>query len=276
MDDFRLVPLTQGKHAIVDSSDFDLVSGLTWQYSTHGYAVHSYHDRQTKKRKSISMHRLILGVSDRSIHIDHISGNGLDNRRSNLRTCTHTENHFNRHRPYGKSRFLGVSFSDKEDRWTASLKAYLRQYWLGYYETEEDAARAYDSAAKYYQGRFASLNFPTDDSILPLSKEDICKERHHSYKIRTGRKSKYRGVYQIAGSRGWMAKCSPEKYSLTHLGTWPTEELAAIAFDSAVKHYNIKTILNFPGRNTNPHSAMELVSLAKDARIANAAIPAAA
>jgi hypothetical protein len=143
----------EGRCAIVDIEDTAKVLG-------HGWQVHkSGHVRCTTTRgTAVYMHRLILDVP-RGWSTDHINGNPLDNRKANLRVCTHAENMRNqrRHRD-SKSGYKGVVLS--KGRWSASITVSGRQKHLGRFDTSEEAARAYDAAARELHGAFARLNFP--------------------------------------------------------------------------------------------------------------------
>jgi hypothetical protein len=106
------------------------------------------------------MHREIMGVLDKpDILIDHIKRNPLNNQRSNLRTCNHNENARNR-TGRGKSKYLGVSFYPNiRLRYKVTIWINKKSVHLGYFAMEEEAARAYDKAAKEHFGEFANLNF---------------------------------------------------------------------------------------------------------------------
>lgn len=113
------------------------------------------------------MHRLIMGVTDGNIFVDHIDRDTFNNQRSNLRLCTRTENLYNRNpRGNGKSIYLGVNpqgFSKKRNKitsWMARITVERKPLYLGAFKSEVEAAKAYDEAAKKYRGEFASLNFP--------------------------------------------------------------------------------------------------------------------
>lgn len=92
---------------------------------------------------------------------DHASGNGLDNRRSNLRSATNSQNNANARKRRGTgSRYKGVSWRADKQKWRAYLVENGKQIFLGYFLTEETAAMAYDQAAKIRFGKFAKLNSP--------------------------------------------------------------------------------------------------------------------
>ena len=94
---------------------------------------------------------------------DHANGDGLDNRRANLRPADHSQNQANRIRLNGTSGFRGVCWHKRKRRWQASLKRDQRRIHLGYFDTPEEAARAYDAAAVAAWGEYARPNFPARD-----------------------------------------------------------------------------------------------------------------
>ncbi|MGW8565640.1 AP2 domain-containing protein [Isoptericola sp. NPDC055881] len=157
------IPLSQGLVALVDAEDYDRVTASTpWAASVskgHAYAVHQESIRGGQRRRSILMHTLITGWP----YVDHINGNGLDNRRANLRPATHADNMHNYRRPrHNTSGFKGVSWRKAKGAWVANIKLHGRQRYLGAYATREEAARAYDVAALELHGEFARLNFPLE------------------------------------------------------------------------------------------------------------------
>lgn len=144
---------------LYDASDRNLIRKYKWKITPKGYAKHHVGKCQ------VYMHRIILGVTDKNIHVDHINHNPLDNRKENLRACTHRENMLNR-KPRGKSKYLGVYTivnhrkNDKVYRTiVAQIKIDGKNKYLGSFKTEEEAARAYDEKAKIVHGQFANLNF---------------------------------------------------------------------------------------------------------------------
>lgn len=153
----KIIRLTKGKVAVVDDEDYEFVSQYNWYAS------------KTKKKyyvKSASvgcpftfMHQLIMQRAG----VDHVNGNSLDNRRSNLRVCTQRENCRNRvKRKTCSSQFKGVCLSKRSGKWDASITTKEKRRYLGRFEQEEEAAKAYDKAARDAFGEFARLNFPSD------------------------------------------------------------------------------------------------------------------
>lgn len=150
------IPLTKGKHALVDLEDFDRVNRNKW---TAYYTGCKWYAGRTQKGKSIRMHRQIMHARKGQI-VDHADGNGLNNCKSNLRFCTVGQNNCNR-RPGGKSsRYKGVYFDKCRHHFYAVVQYRGKQREFGPFDNEIDAARAYDRMALQYHGAFAYLNFP--------------------------------------------------------------------------------------------------------------------
>ena len=104
------------------------------------------------------MHRLIIDCPV-NMQTDHINGNGLDNRKSNLRVCYNYQNARNQKlRPNSNSGFKGVSLIKDRNKWVAQIKVNGKVKYLGAYTLKEEAARAYNKAAKELFGEFAWLN----------------------------------------------------------------------------------------------------------------------
>lgn len=150
--------------ALVDEEDAELVLQYRWNVTfTHrgteseiAYA----RARVSKPDRWIFLHRLIMG-DPKGFQVDHENGDGLDCRRDNLRKCLVTGNNQNRRGKRGtRSRFCGVFFRTNSNRWQAQIAANKRKIHLGTFDSEEEAARAYDRAARTFHGRFAAVNFP--------------------------------------------------------------------------------------------------------------------
>lgn len=155
------VPLTKGQFAIVDDEDFAFLSQWKWQYSAR-YAVRT---GPRPLRKNIWMHRLIINPPD-ELEVDHINRNTLDNRRANLRVVTHRFNIQNSPVKEHTSGYRGVHWRKDRQKWTAGAGARERYRWLGYFNNEIDAARAYDQAVRELFGPDAQVNFPDDATLV--------------------------------------------------------------------------------------------------------------
>ncbi len=180
----RAVPLSQGKFALVDRGDYAGVIRYSWYAAKtpsrfadspfergrssgdkplrgtgplQGESCVWYAVRKDKGR-TIRMHREIMRPGRGQV-VDHINHDGLDNRRCNLRVCSHAENLRNQRGQVGRSsRFKGVSRDKRLGKWRAQIWHAGRHYYLGLYVSEIEAARAYDAKARELFGEFAYLN----------------------------------------------------------------------------------------------------------------------
>lgn len=150
------IPLTQGRSAIVDFADYGWL--LHWKWSMSGrYAVRNFR-LPDGRQSSISMHRALLNPPA-DMEVDHINGNPIDNRRENLRLATPSQNQWNKGpRKDSKRGYKGTRFCKKTRRWHACIAANRITVHLGYFDSEDDAAHAYDIAATALHGSFARLN----------------------------------------------------------------------------------------------------------------------
>ncbi len=107
------------------------------------------------------MHQEIIQVP-KGMVVDHINHDGMDNRDANLRAATRAQNMRNRRKisKSSSSKYKGVTWKKDRSKWEASITFERKYIFLGHFENEIDAARAYDEAAKKYHGEFACLNFP--------------------------------------------------------------------------------------------------------------------
>lgn len=167
----RTIPLygkkAAGRVALVDDQDYALVAVHRWSIMEeiragrpYGPYARTYVTLPGGRQVTIRMHNLILDCAG----VDHINQNGIDNRRANLRPATKSQNAANQRPVKGKtSQFKGVCWY-RATKWQAYITVSGNRRHLGYFDAEEDAARAYDTAALAAWGDYACLNFPSSSS----------------------------------------------------------------------------------------------------------------
>ncbi len=154
----REIPLTQGKVAIVDDSDYSWLSKFKWHYAEWKGIGYAKKNNKGKIPAILKMHRLVIGAKDGE-KVDHINRNTLDNRKANLRLVTQSQNMMNTGlRKTNKSGIKGVCFTSREGKWLASIWKDRKQIYLGYFDDKKDAALAYNKAALELHGQYAVLN----------------------------------------------------------------------------------------------------------------------
>jgi len=148
----------------VDAEDFEKFSEYKWVASNCIKRCYTAYALRTEcmgknRRRSVMMHREIMGDIPEGLFVDHINGGGLDNRKKNLRIVTVQQNNWNRKiRKTGASKYTGVTWDKRRGKWRANIYIGNGCKSLGSYEDEKEAARAYDRAAVELRGEYARLN----------------------------------------------------------------------------------------------------------------------
>lgn len=151
------IPLSKGFVAIVDEADAEAVLAHAWSAFEHGRTVYAQRSvKRDGKWTTQRLHQFLTGFP----RTDHGNGNGLDNRRANLREATQGQNLYNQIRTRGASGFKGVTWWKRDQCWKAQISAGGVNRHLGYFPNARDAALAYDAAARELHGEFATVNFP--------------------------------------------------------------------------------------------------------------------
>lgn len=156
------IPLTQGLSALIDDEDaLAVLAAGKWCASTSKRSRTAYAVRAVRREDGVKtvlpLHRFLTGWA----YVDHINGNGLDNRRANLRQSDQSQNNANMAAPRtNSSGFKGVSWHAGGRKWMAKIQHRGQQIYLGLFDDPVEAAKAYDQAAQAYYGDFARPNFP--------------------------------------------------------------------------------------------------------------------
>jgi hypothetical protein len=154
----KRIVLTQGLVAIVDDDDYERVASQKWYAGGSRSAIYARRDKMVGGKKiRIFMHRFIMNASDCAF-VDHINGDGLDNRKANMRLCTPDENRRNIRKTRGTSKYKGVCFHKARGRWQSFIQIDKKTLFLGLFDDEMSAALAYDTAARSHHGEFACTN----------------------------------------------------------------------------------------------------------------------
>ena len=169
----REIQCSSGYIALVDDVDFERLSTYRWHprfcgKRDEGYSRPARKTSVAEGRKSAYLVHHILRAPA-GFEVDHINGDPWDNRRANLRICTHAENMRNKRQQRGrKNQYKGVSKNGR--RHSAAITIGGRRLHIGQFDTAEEAARAYDAAALLHHGEFARPNFPTSIDPAPPSR----------------------------------------------------------------------------------------------------------
>lgn len=164
----KIIKINSKKHGehdcLVDDDKYDFLNKWKWgllvSYNSK-YAIRKISKRENGKRhfKCILMHRLILGLTDNSILVDHKDQNGLNNQSYNIRTCTKAQNNRNiSSHKNSTSKYLGVCWDSIRGKWKAHITFNKIMYNIGRFEDEKEAALAYNKKAIELFGEFANPN----------------------------------------------------------------------------------------------------------------------
>jgi len=210
------IPLKNGMNLLVDDEDYEVVARFPWLYTLGDH-------NNPRIISTIPIGRLVMDVPLGKI-VDHINGNVLDNRRENLRVVNNAQNAWNsKLQSCNTSGYKGVHWDKTVGEWRARIGFHYRRIELGTYDTPEEAAGAYNYAAKLYHGEYARLNPGVDDVVVPLRDDGL--NRNNT--------SGYTGVRQIS-ERGWGAYLTKNRKQI-YVGTFSTPEEAVKARAKFIK-----------------------------------------
>ena len=149
------VPLTKGYEAVIDAADVPLVDGWNWTANVRSHTVYAQRkDRSGPMPRTVMLHRVIARTPE-GLDTDHSDGDGLNNRRDNLRVATRSQNQHNQRVALrNTSGFKGVTWHKAKGKWNALIKLHGKRRNLGYFSLAEDAAAAYAKASEELHGEF--------------------------------------------------------------------------------------------------------------------------
>lgn len=162
----RQIVLSRGLCTMVDAADYGTASAFNWSASKGDHCWYAVRQSRKDEGKGIVLLHRFLTNANNGVYVDHRNRDGLNNLRSNLRLCTNQQNCRNTRPRPGTSKFKGVSLDRRRGDWSAQVHVNGRKKHLGFFKSEEDAARAYDRAAAQHFGDFAYLNFPEEKNVV--------------------------------------------------------------------------------------------------------------
>lgn len=156
--DICRIYFNDGGHFVIDADNFEMVSERTWFRGKRGYPVSHTSRRSPDGHKTETLHKFLLRPG-KGFDVDHISGDKMDNRRNNVRICSHQQNMFNqRLKTTNSSGYSGVSYSKNAGKYEAYINRDGRKIHLGLFMSAREAAEAREVAAVRLFGEYAKLN----------------------------------------------------------------------------------------------------------------------
>ena len=223
------IELTKGRKCLVDTEDYEVLAGYKWCVTGTGYV----HNRTLGR-----IHRAIMRAP-KGVLVDHINGDKLDNRRSNLRFATKSQNNMNTKVSRGVSKFKGVFWVKRKNggMWKARLTVDGKGVYLGSYKTDVEAAKAYNDAACKYFGEFSHLNdltLPKSD-LIGAERGQIDRKNPHGFN----------GVTYNKRDKRWVAQLIHKNARVLNKSFATAEEAARAYDEKAASIFGDKAVLNF-------------------------------
>ena len=154
----KKIILNNGETTLVDDNDFDYLNKWVWHVNIKGYVERSTWARGKGRTTTIRMQRVIMNPPA-NLQVDHINGNKLDNRQSNLRLATNSQNQANTNkRRDNTSGYKGITFYPRNNKWGARLQVNGIRKWLGLFDDIQEAKNIYNKAIRQYFGEYAKEN----------------------------------------------------------------------------------------------------------------------
>ena len=154
----RRITLNHGKTAIVDNDTYEQLCKFKW-FALKKPSTGKWYAVRSENGRRVFMHRQLLNAPP-GMQVDHANGDGLDNRKSNLRLATSAQNNRNRDKTKRNSTgYKGVSRQKGRRKFRAQIQVNGKAIYLGWYDSPRDAALAYDRAVRKYHGEFGCTNF---------------------------------------------------------------------------------------------------------------------
>ncbi len=225
----KIIQLTQNKVAIVDDEDYEELNKFNWTYIKSTYTYYASRN-DYKNNKVVGMHRVVMNCP-KGMEIDHINGDGFDNRKSNLRICTRSQNNYNnRIRKNNTSGIKGVWWNKRNKKWCVGIRIRYKNKHLGSFSDINDAKLAYEKAAKLYFGEFYSdgIKILNKDLIEKINNMKVIKKE----RLRINNTSGIQGVSWDKSRNRWLSQIIVDKKN-KYLGRYSCIADAKAAYDVA-------------------------------------------